>query len=315
MNILLTCAISSTPLGILATAFPSSFTNTSAVHPAFSTGLTTNAKTLLDSSRMGTLESIESRLAFLATIHRLTAVTQDFPGLPSELLVSQFTPDLLTLVDWKLRVPSIFYPALHISKANAGFDCLENWILTGLEVRDSAKIKLADAESKLLTDLENSRNAIALSGDPSPTRLYNWVASLLLGTPYEPDSKGWLRTLFLAKDATAILYFDRTEIILACEIIEAALPLGTGLGPSVRRRLAILKDTIGGYYVDVDELDRNMETESMEAFNARQTMRTETLANAIADAPTKEPNRADFPDQLAFIRARAKWSLACKTAK
>jgi hypothetical protein len=310
MQILVQCKISNEPLGVIATLHPSSFSNLSTVHPYFSLSLHDSANRLAYHIKNGLEDN--SRILFLALAHKLTSVRQDFPGLPSMEKVEEFSPDLLTLADWKLRVSSLSYPALHISKVNGSFDCLENWILTSLDIKSKAAEQLAIAEAKLLADLELSRTALALSGEPSLTKLWKYISDLLRGTQYEPDSIGWLRTLFLSKSPVEILFFDKDEVKLGCEIIENCLPLGIGLGPSIRKRLNELRETISGYYIDIDEIEKNLETESAEMFSQRQEKRTQALSKIADSAPKQEPKREQFSSQVAFMIAQAQYKLANK---
>jgi len=309
MNLLLQCKLTNEPLGVLNTPYPSAFPHLTSelLHPAFDLTLFEVAKQLANSLKE---DSPKSPILFLAAIHRLTKVTQDFPGLPSRELTGDFTPNLLTLVDWKLRVPSLYYPHLHISKANANFECLENWILTCLEIKNASVQKLAVQEALFLAELENSRTALSLSGNPSKTKLWNWISTLLMGTPYEADSIGWLRTLFLSKNAHEILFFDREEIIMGTEIIESYLPLGTGLGPSVRRRLKELRDTINGYYIDIAELDKELESESESSFQERVVKRETAMQKITSNATSAAPQRSDFKDEISYIVARSRFQLA-----
>ena len=311
MQLLVQCKISNLPLGVIATLHPSAFSSLSTVHPYFELSLHESGKLLAKELKEGITET--SQVLFLSTIHKLTSVRQDFPGLPSLELTENFSPDLLTLVDWKLRVPSLSYPSLHVSKYNSNFDCLENWILTSLEVKSKAAEQIAEAEAKLLSDLELSRTALALSGKPSLTKLWKYISEQLRGTKYEPDSYGWLRTLFLSKTQSEILYFDRQEILMACEIIESSLPLGIGLGPSIRKRLAELRSTINGYYLDIEEVEKSLEAESQAEYAERQKKREETLAKISASATSTEPQRKDFSSQVAFMIASAQYKLAQKS--
>jgi hypothetical protein len=311
MQLLVQCKLSNEPLGVIATLHPSAFSELSAVHPFFNLSLHESAKRLANEVKNGVTDS--SRILFLSTVHKLTQVRQDFPGTPTIEKVEEFSPNLLTLVDWKLRVPSLIYPALHISKFNSGFDCLENWVLTSLEIKSKAAEQIAEAEAKLLSDLELSRTALALSGKPSLNKLWKYISEQLRGTKYEPDSYGWLRTLFLSKSQSEILYFDRQEILMACEIIESSLPLGIGLGPSIRKRLNELKETINGYYLDIEEVERSIEVESQESFAARQKKREDTLAKITISASLVEPKREDFSSNISFLIAKAQFALASKS--
>lgn len=301
---LLLCGISNIPLATIESPFPLAFPQF--VHPIFtSENLFSSCKELIRETQSGDRELFR-RLYFLGTFYHLSKPKLSIAGLPSLELVEEFTPNLVKLADHKLRIPKLVFPEVHISKEN-NFDQLGDLILTFEDFLNPRLEELKEQEIKFQNILLDTRNFVSLGGDIPRAKLWKWIQSLLLSTPYRNDL--WIGQIFLAKSDKELLIWDRDEIQLAIEVISSSLPLGTGLSPQVNKRLDQLSRFLNGYYLPISELELE-EAETKEQLTERKKKREDTILLAKLQAPLVEPQQKDFKSLGDFLVAKARFQLA-----
>lgn len=251
-------------------------------------------------------ESEILQVGYLAILHSLDSIRQDFPCLPPLIVVQDTISKLFALAFWKWKLESLRFrfPTYHISKYNnnSDFSNMVHYFDTCFEVKEAYEKNVRES-----TEREKIKAAeaamVALNSSwvviPSPRILWRWICSHL-ATSRHADDATWIGDLFLGGSAKIIAY-DEDEITLMEEILLSVCPAGTGLLKAVRERI---------------ELVRRKWSEHHKAFDIvleDYAPTANTFVNGIlvtAPDPGPEPQKSDFSSIAGFYVAHAKWSLA-----
>lgn len=251
-------------------------------------------------------ESDILRVSYLAVLHTLDCVKQDFPALPSLALVHSTISKLFALAWWKhyLESERFRFPTLHISRYNhnTNFENLPDYLELCFDIRrDYENKKHEREEAEKIRQAEKA--VIALNSQwvtPASKRLlWGWVKAHL-PSEYQPDCEGWLSTLFLGGSG-AILEFEEDDINLAEELIVSHCPAGTGVMFAVRQRLEVIRKTWEqhhkAYEIELEEYAPGANT----FVNGQRV---------TAPDPGPEPQPEQFNSKALYYVAHAKWQIA-----
>jgi hypothetical protein len=257
----------------------------------------------------GEISQAESEIlcvTYLAMLHTLDCIKQDFPCLPPLAVVQSTISKLLHLAYWKWKLESerFKFPTLHISKYNhnSNFENINDYLELCFSIRTEYEKNVREvSERAKLKAIEDAM--IALNDTwitPTSKRvLWQWVRTHL-PSEYASDAQGWLSTLFLGGSA-AIIDFDKEDIDLAEEIITASCPIGTGVMHAVRQRLKSIRGVWEQHHesfsIELDEFaeDRNLYVNG---------------EKVIAPHPGPQPVLSAFKSKAGWIIANAKWEIA-----
>lgn len=255
-------------------------------------------------------ESNVLRVTFLALLHALDCVKQDkeIQCLPPLHIVYSQMPKLMALSYWKFYLESkrFQFPTYHIAKINdnASFKHIADYLDLCFEIKNDYEMKKHTAEEE--AKLKAAQEAVKLLNDvwvspPSKKALWKWIVPQLAHTKWQPDTEGWLNTLFLGGSSIIVHDFDKEDILLMEEIIMSGIEAGTGMGKFVQGRIDTIKRTWEQYH------------ETYEVDLADFAQNQGTLVNG---APVRHPDPGPEPVVTAFANraqytiARAKWQVA-----
>lgn len=270
-------------------------------HPLFSLSPSNLCK-FLDNEwrRLGTLvveeqasekEELVLRIGFVAGLYGIATITQDKPCLPSIGTVATNLQSLLMLSTWKYHLESkrFKFPDFHITEA--ALDHISDYLTCCWDARKAWEIGLREqdvkrAEAAVLAVRNN------FFKPTSKKVLWNWIKDFI-PEPYKND--GWLFTIFMSSSST-IIDWDSDDLTLFDEILQSAIPMGSGsLGHAVRERIKAIKASWADYH------DAFIIEDDAEA----------AIQEVTKDAPVKEPTLKDFNgDKAKFFKARAIWQLS-----
>ena len=241
------------------------------------------------------------QVCWLAVFHSLGSVKQEAVALPSIQTVQSTLQKLFALAYWRYKLDSkrFAFPEFKINRANANtrfenaghyldacWDIKRDYESKIEELDEAEKAKAAEAALRAL------RNSWIVP--VSKKALWAWVRAHL-PAEHAADAQGWMSTIFLGSDRT-VLDFDLDEVEMMEHIILGNCPAGTGVLTAVRTR--------------IDEI-KKVHTDRREAFTIDLTVFDEeiTKATGTKDAPLPEPQLKDYPNKVAWIKARAAWFL------
>ncbi len=240
------------------------------------------------------------RVSFLALLHSLGSIIQEEASLPPLHIAQSQMPRLFSLVYWKHLLDSkrFAFPDFKINRFNNNdrFQNIHYYIDACFEKKEeySSAVKEAEEKEKAASAeraLKSLRSAWIVPNNKR--ELWRWVRAHL-PERYAADAQGWMSTLFLGNDST-ICDFDADEVDMMQGIIEGECPVGTALLHAVRQRLEYIRKVID---------------DAKHAFEVNYEFIDEAPPAAVA------PKREDFPTQIAFIQANARWYLQqVKSAK
>jgi hypothetical protein len=246
-------------------------------------------------------EEQELGLCFLALLHSLDSIKQNEPALPPISVVKDHLQALTILASWKFFLESkrLKFPTLAITRKNGNLDFsnIGDYIQLCFETRKAYEEGVREAAEE--HKLRETEKALALLAGEwtkpiSKALLWRWIRAHL-PEKYQPDAVGWLGTLFLGNKA-AILEFEREDLNLMDEILQASLPTGTGIGIHVRKRIQEIVSIWESYY---------------EAWEVVPEV-APTLVNgqAVIVQAGPEPKLEQFSTRGSWLQAMARWRLA-----
>lgn len=245
-------------------------------------------------------------VGYLAMLHELDSIKQDFPCLPPLTIVQDTIGKLFALAFWKWKLESLRFrfPTFHISKHNKNFDFsnITHYLDTCFSVKDEYEHNVREAEEKeKVAAAERAMKALNATwiAAPSSKILWRWVSSHL-ATSRHADDATWIGDIFCGGQSKIIAY-DDDELKLMEEIILSVCPPGTGLLKAVRERLEVIQRKWDEHHRAFDIV--------LEDFAPTAGKFVNGVAVAAPD-PGPEPQQRDFGSKAAYFVAHAKWSLA-----
>jgi len=244
----------------------------------------------------------ELRLCFMALLYSLDSIKQDIPSLPPIEVVKDNLGRLVRLASWKFWLESkrLKFPTLVLSRRNGNLDFgnIADYIEVCEETRRNYEEGISEAREA--HKLRETEKALALLAGEwtkpiSKQLLWRWVRAHL-PAKYEPDAQGWLGTLFLGNRA-AIIEFEREDIDLMDEILQSALPTGSGILHHIRKRIQEVVSNWESYH------------EAWEILPEQPTLLVNGERVAASD-PGPEPKLVAFPSRGMWLQAMARWRLA-----
>lgn len=243
------------------------------------------------------------RICFLAVLHSLGSIKQDFPSLPPLHVAQSNMKALFSLAYWKFYLESkrFKFPSYRITRENADFAGIKDYFQVCFDIKTAYETEtqeLEDEEKKIAAAKAVKKLRDSWIAPISNKELWKWVRAHL-PAKYEADAQGWMATIFLGNEKK-ILQFDKEDITLLIDLILSECPMGTGMLRAVELRLQeiqkIWEDNKEAFTIDFDDFD--LDTPMQEA-------------RAISTAPTSQeaPKEKDFPTKVAFIKANALWYL------
>lgn len=238
------------------------------------------------------------QVSALAMLHQLTEVDQQIPWLPSLADVSSCWTQILQLSYWKhyLESKRFQFPRLRINKLNNGIslhsflqDC---WAVkkdyeSKVRERDEIEqLKVKDAAVKAV------RDELAGKAPRSKKLLWRWFITNM-PAKYDRDINGWMWELFDAETDEELDEFTLADIDLFEEIVLSELELGSTLSHAFLDRIATKRK----------KLATKKDFEILIPESITQGKQDGTISAV-------EPKKADFPNNVKFIIAHAKWKLA-----
>jgi hypothetical protein len=265
------------------------------------------------------------QIAFIAILHSLNCVDQQIPALPDFHVVNTNMQRLLELAYWYNYLDSkrFRFPTLRINKLNHN-SALHD-IGAYFDICDSVRHDWETSRDAKLEDvkLEAARRAEkAVRGSHvravSKKALWNWfLSSIASGNSkkYElPEWREWKEDsakLWFASENQQLQYsLDDVDAIEEVFILECTL--GTTVSHAFTNELNKIRNNISNHQ-KVFEIDWSVIGQST-------TTRVDAAGNRILSdvdvvgppVPGEEPKINEFISRTDYIRAKAKWDIACR---
>ena len=303
--------------------FPYSFDKGTVSHPIF----TLSTKTLLSlagrwASRRFT--ETDTRLYFLALLRSTELVEFRIPGKPSLSICEVHMESMLRETAW---IDSLTdrtreqVPRFVISQETASLATIDGW----LDAWHQTRMDLAEGYHKYNLQQKQERREMALERliknhtrtvESYAKALAEWAAHATdfpSGTIPSPDGHGQitLRSYWIdiiqkcGAEGYQIWKIDRTDLQDLIEYLEENLNHGSIYSSAVmkllRNAMARHSDLLG------------MGSPKFQILSDDATTEAQSIAAAVAGAPDIMPTPADYPNRVAYLRAKAKWDLAEKS--
>jgi hypothetical protein len=243
------------------------------------------------------------RAAFVAILDQLGSIEFKAPCLPEYEIVQTNLPALFALAYWKFQLESkrFKFPTYRITKETRSLSGIKAYLDLCFEIKheyETSSRTPAEAMDSFMADNALKKLRSGWVAPITNKELFKWVRAYL-PAKYEADAQGWMATLFLGSEKK-ILLFEKEDIQLLIDIILSECPAGTGMMKAVEERLNLIQKTWAdnkeAFSVDFEEMD--LEEELIESRSV-----------SAAPASTEEPKEKDFPNKVAYIKARAFWYL------
>lgn len=275
--------------------------------------------------RVSDVQKQQFQIAFLAILHTLNCIDQKIPALPDFHVVNTNMQRLLELAYWYNYLDSkrFRFPTLRINKLNgnsalhdigAYFDVCDSvrhdWQSTKEAKLEDAKLEAAARAEKAV----RSSHVRAIS----KKALWNWFLSSLASS----NSKKYMLPEWLEwKEDSAKLWFATENQQLSYsvddvdtieEVFIDTCTLGTTVSHAFTKELERIRNAIKSHN-EVFEIDWSTIGQSNVQRVDAEGNKIETLADIVGpDKPGDEPKLNEFNSRTDYIRAKAKWDIACR---
>jgi hypothetical protein len=277
------------------------------------------------SDHVSEVQREQFQIAFMAILHSLNCIDQQVPALPDFHTVNTNMQRLLELAYWYNYLDSrrFRFPTLRINKLN-GNDALHE-IGAYFDICDSVRHDWETSRDAKFEDakLEAARRAErAVRGSHvkavSKKALWNWfLSSLASGNSKKYTLPEWIEwkedsaKLWFASESAQLQYsLDDVDSIEEVFILECTL--GTTVSHAFTKELEKIRSNIRNHQ-KVFEIDwsaiGNVGVYRTDAEGNKVGAHAE---NAAPPEPGEEPKINEFISRTDYIRAKAKWDIACR---
>lgn len=264
-------------------------------------------------------------IAFMAILHSMDCLDQQIPALPDFHTVVTNMQRLLELAYWYNYLDSkrFRFPTLRINKLNSNGTL--NDIGTYFDICDSRRHDWETSKDARQEDakLEAARKAEkAVRGSHvravSKKALWNWFLSSLASSnskKYQlPEWQEWKddsAKLFFASENTQLQY-TADDVDAIEEVFITECTIGTTVSHAFTQELAKIRNNIVGH-ATIFQIDWS-------AIGNNNISRVDSTGERVqiagkSDEPAKpgtEPTLNGFSNRTDYIRAKAKWDIACR---
>lgn len=291
-------------------------------------------------------EVVATRVAFVAILRNMGCLVRKEPNanpikiLPTPATVLAHGQSLLELAYWYANAQSVKFkfPVLNVARVNANSELMDIGAFLGLckelrnkwletETRRLEERALRDNNVEAFVMAAKKAESLVIGGSarrlPKPS-LWNWLAAAIAtedANYYERWQKAdgdaaFFKTMFFTTDA-GLKRYSVDDVDALEDILLRFAPLGTTPFHAFRTELNRMKQVIQqatkSFTVDwmtltVGNSGIKQATSGMTPEGAFIASEDDKKARELAATP--EPQRADYPDQVSFIRAKAVWALA-----
>jgi hypothetical protein len=291
--------------------------------------------------------AVSGSVAFVAVLHGMGSLVRREPNanptriLPQPATVIAHGQQLLELAYWYVNAqsPKFQFPKLNVARINKNTELLD--IGAYLAICSEAKRKWTEAETaralnNALRDIEDDdflaaakraeRAVIGGAAKRLPkTSLWNWLLAAMAAENrayYErwiadPNEGGFFKAMFFTPTDTGLKRYAVDDVQALEDILMGFAPLGTTPFHAFRAELdrmkAVIQKVTKSFTVDwtVLTVGNTGIKQSVQGVTPEGALIASEEDKASAElAMQPKPERADYPDTVSFVRAKAVWELA-----
>lgn len=284
------------------------------IHPVFSAG----PKWLL--SRMGTwaaqkFTEEESRLLFLGLLHSTELVKFQATAVPDNTTVQLNMEQLARFVSWSCGItrPHMVLPSFVIQKDNKKLNNVRYWIQAWLEARKAFEDGYkAQGELRSIRDKEAVLERLIRTSTKQTEDYAGLLSTWALQATGVPKAlHQYWRELFCLKgiDVYNAKTADLEELV---EHMEEYLEHGSIFAHSALKHCrTLLKKNRAGLTYGLGISDEDLDEISKNPFTIVEgSVEDQNMAIIAANAPSEEPQPQQYESRVAYLRARAAWTIA-----
>ena len=291
--------------------------------------------------------AISARVAFVAVLRNMGSLVRKEPNanplhiLPQAATVIAHGQQLLELAYWYANAQSVKFqfPKLNVARINDNSELMD--IGAYLSVCSAAKAKWLEAEtakamSRALRDIDSDdflaaanraeRAVIGGSGRRTPkTSLWNWLLAAIAAENKkyydkwikDPNEGPFFKAMFFTATDTGLKKYSLDDVQALEDVLMGFAPLGTTPFHAFKTELSRMKTVIHAanksFTVDwttltVGNAGVKQSVQGMTPEGALIRSEEDKQSEELAKQP--EPLRANYPDHVSWVRAKAVWQLA-----
>lgn len=273
----------------------------------------------------GRLNEQERRILFLAILHSTDLVEFRATAQPGDNIVQLNMESLIRFVGWQNAVsnPAIAFPRFVISHDTKDLSNFKHWMTAWYDAKkDFEDGYKSYAQGTKLRNREVALERLIKNAQKETSDYSRLLAMWAMDAANVPQSLHEYWTELFQLKGLQIYQARPADLDEVKEHMEEYLEHGSIYANATLRHVRILcaKNKAGLNYglgipdEELEKLDLQSISDSPYTIVEDEVMTYNTKLGA-AGAPTEEPNPTAFPSRLAYLRAKAAWTLACKATE
>lgn len=292
------------------------------IHPIFAT----ETKFLLSRTgdwANGKLSEKERKLLFLALLHSTELVTFRAAASPADAVVQMNMEGLIKIVNWvdSLKNPAVILPSFVITPETKQLQNVRYWLAAWWEARKDFEdgYRKSDADKKQLTR-EQALERLIKTAHRNTESYMGLLSTWAMEASAAPISiRAYWRSVLCSR-STSIYNLNSGDLADILEHMEENLYPGSIFATDFMRhlRLLIQKNKAGLSYglgmSEIGELDykRQLAETPFQIIDGDTNTEQANMQLIINNAPEDEPKSTDYPNRVAYLRAKIAWQMAEK---